>query len=528
MGQKISTICRRVVAVFSAVCLSAGFAGIPSPAQAAATTSGIIFWGKDASQMPVEGNVNTPVGMDAEFLNVGENIDSIAVGGGHSCALTSTGRVFCWGDNALGQAGTGLLAPRIVQPTEIASVGETFKQVSAGWGHACALSTDNQVYCWGDNGDGHLGTGNLEGEGTPTLVGGLPNNVVEVSAGGYGTCALTATGAVYCWGDNGLGGVGKGDIGADALTPVNITNSAAFAGKTLIDIEVSGYQRCALATDGSLFCWGGDQDSEAGVNSATPVASPTLVNTFGDMVGEKIASMGLGGYHSCVVTESNKILCWGYNLYFTAGNDGGDDELVPVEIDDYGVLEGKTIKQVTGGYYYSCALATDGTVGCWGYNSNAEPYLGTVTEETSVAVPVSPSFGDTIPVGQIVTTLYGGGWSYGVFAKTGVPGESKPLPGFKKTIKFNSKSAALDMGDKKVLKSLASKIKARAKTHTVLVQGWSSKRADGVDVAKARAVAVKKYLTAQGVTTKISTVFKVGKTAAKGYNRSIVIVERTK
>ena len=126
---------------------------------------------------------------------------------GHTCAVTTDDRAFCWGFNAHGQIGNGNLN-NAYWPKRVAG-GLLFRNVTAGVYDSCGATTDNHAYCWGGNLFGEIGDGTTTQRLTPTLVaGGHPFN--QISAGEAHTCARTTAGAAYCWGDNGTGQLGDG------------------------------------------------------------------------------------------------------------------------------------------------------------------------------------------------------------------------------------------------------------------------------------------------------------------------------
>jgi hypothetical protein len=160
-------------------------------------------------------NSNTPVAVTGGAL-ANKTVTQIATGNIHTCALISDGTVTCWGDGAYGQLGTGNpYGSNIpVAVTGGALANKTVTQIATGAYHTCALISDGTVTCWGWSADGQLGTGNINISDVPVAVtgGALENKTVTQIATGYGhTCALISDGTVTCWGNGGDGQLGTGN-----------------------------------------------------------------------------------------------------------------------------------------------------------------------------------------------------------------------------------------------------------------------------------------------------------------------------
>ena len=124
---------------------------------------------------------------------------ALSVGSFHSCALTTAGGLKCWGENSDGRLGDGTTTDRSM-PVDVSGLTSGVAAVSAGTNHTCALTAAGAVKCWGENSDGRLGDGTTTDRSTPVAVRGLTIGLVAVSVGSSHACALTKGGAAKCWG----------------------------------------------------------------------------------------------------------------------------------------------------------------------------------------------------------------------------------------------------------------------------------------------------------------------------------------
>ena len=187
---------------------------------------------------------------------------------------TGTGVVASWGNNGNGQLGNNSTVnsgvPVAVTATGALS-GKTVIQVSGGQSHACALTSEGRVYCWGYNGYGQLGDGTTTQRNVPVAIdasGALAGkSVVQISSQYSSTCALTSEGKIYCWGMNSGGQLGNNTT-TSSSTPVAVYTGGLLSGKTVVRIGSGAGTGCAVTSDGGVYCWGNNANSEMGIGSA--------------------------------------------------------------------------------------------------------------------------------------------------------------------------------------------------------------------------------------------------------------------
>ena len=270
-----------------------------------------------------------------------EAIAAVANGAGHTCALTSAGSAWCWGDLWNGAPGVGQRIPysRILSPSRV-KTAQSFASISAGTDHACALTQGGDVYCWGDNRLGQVASQNPF-ESTPVKVQ-LLLPVRAIGAGGDNTCALLRDAAVRCWG---------------ASFSIN-DKYASGSTSNFVSISVGARHVCARTEAKELWCWGDNRYGQLGTGDRTSRATPTRIAE-----SAAVAQVSAGGDFTCMVDELSRAWCWGTG---TVGQLGQED--VTVRLSPSPVSTQVRFKSVSAGGGHACGLDIDGLAFCWGGN----------------------------------------------------------------------------------------------------------------------------------------------------------------
>jgi alpha-tubulin suppressor-like RCC1 family protein len=195
-------------------------------------------------------------------------------------ALTTTGAIYSWGPNALGQLGDGT---QITRSSPVAVIGGLkFSSLSSTLGRSVyfAITLDGSAYGWGDNSVGGLGDGTILHRSSPVAVlGGLKfKRVINVSNpfGGYTSAGLTTSGDIYTWGANGVGLLGNNSAVTSVSSPVLVVGGLKFSTVDALYAPDGTNAFQAVATDGRVWLWGGNTDGQLGdgtiVNKSSPVA----------------------------------------------------------------------------------------------------------------------------------------------------------------------------------------------------------------------------------------------------------------
>jgi E3 ubiquitin-protein ligase HERC3 len=257
--------------------------------------------------------------------------------------------------------------------------------------------------------------------GTPTTVvtTATPSVAPQVFGGSLSdsTCALLADARVKCWGWGGNGMLGQGNNSSakdkgdepgemgDALpeTPLG-------KGLTLKTIAVGGYNMCAHFTDGRIKCWG---DGRYGVNAiGNTTTIGTFINQMGDALpfvdvgtGRTVKTVSLGDDFACAVLDNNSVKCWGRNNTGQLGlgdtNNRGDSAgEMGDSLPTVHLGTGRTAKTVTTGQFHACALLDNDSVKCWGSN-----VAGTTTASMGDNLPAI-NFGAGRSVKQLASGIF--------------------------------------------------------------------------------------------------------------------------
>jgi alpha-tubulin suppressor-like RCC1 family protein len=291
--------------------------------------------------------------------------------------------------------------------------------VSAGDGVSCAIES-GKAYCWGYGELGGLGDDRTADSSVPVAVdtsGVLAGKALtQITAGTGYACALDSTGAAYCWGNNQNGQLGDGNT-ADSSIPVAVDASGVLAGKTLTQITASDGDTCALDSNGAGYCWGRNHAGQLGDDTTTDSSVPVAVDTSGLLDGKTLTQITNGYQYTCALDSTGAAYCWGYNAYGSFG-DGNtfESSTVPVAVDTSGVLAGKALTQITAGEYHTCALDSTGAAYCWGSNEYSQLGDGNTAFDSSIPVAVDSS---GLLAGKTLTQITAGGFHTCALASTG-------------------------------------------------------------------------------------------------------------
>jgi alpha-tubulin suppressor-like RCC1 family protein len=376
---------------------------------------------------------------------------SVSTGFEVTCATTTDGTAYCWGDNGLRTLGSDSSAERcaeyLAQPRNQWNVpcssaplrvegAPPFSTVKVGLQFTCGLTLTGAAYRWGRR---NFGGGGIPG--TLPIPVAAPDSFVSMAANGV-LCALVESGTAYCAGGRGfdkplLGRAAELPDGPELEQFRPVAGNVAFRELAVARDYVCGLSRdarsycwgnfkgwgiagnvmwsgvpvlvdapdlaslsagdvhvCGLTADGTAYCWGMGSRGELG-GGRTPERSDRPVLVDKALRFHSISAGGLNGDHTCALTADGTAYCWGRNAHGALGTGGIDDKCRPgVECSSTPrpVAGGLHFKSISAGGTHTCAITIDGKLYCWGDNGSGElgvPRSGEKCGSGPNAVPCS-------------------------------------------------------------------------------------------------------------------------------------------
>lgn len=324
-------------------------------------------------------------------------IVQLEMGGLHSAVLTSLGRVFLWGWNHQGQLGDGSVMQRN-EPVEITEQfnleeNEHLIKLSLGGAHSAALTSSGRVFMWGWNGHGQLGNNQTGRQTVPLdMTEFFPlrsgERVREVVLGQQFSTALTTQGRVFTWGDNRQGQLGDASF-TSRMVPTDITRQFNLhSEETITSLAMGSSHAGARSSVGRVFMWGSGDNGRLGdgVLVDRPVSSPIDITThFALNPDEALLTLVLGGAHSAALSSQGRLFMWGWNEYGQLGDGTTANRHTPTLIHNrFTFMNEETLTQVSLGAQHSAALSDQGRLWVWGDGSGGK--LAGLTTQNSPMV----------------------------------------------------------------------------------------------------------------------------------------------
>ncbi|XP_072428176.1 probable E3 ubiquitin-protein ligase HERC1 isoform X3 [Chiloscyllium punctatum] len=265
---------------------------------------------------------------------------------GHTLAVTAEGDIFSWGDGDYGKLGHGNSAtqkyPKLIQGPLL---GKIVVCVSAGYRHSASVTSDGELYTWGEGDFGRLGHSDSHSRNLPTLVKDI-SSVGQVACGSSHTIAVSQDGrTVWSFGGGDNGKLGHGETNRVYRPKVIECLQGLYIRKVCAGSQSS----LALTSAGQVFAWGCGSCLGSG-SSETTALRPRLIE---ELNSTKIIDISCGDSHCLALTHDNEVYAWGNNAM---GQCGQGHTSTPIAKPKKVIgLEGIPIQQITAGTSHSLA-----------------------------------------------------------------------------------------------------------------------------------------------------------------------------
>lgn len=317
---------------------------------------------------------------------------AVFAGGKHSCGLTSIGEAFCWGDNGRGQLGDGSRVNRTA--AAFVRTGLRFRTLSLGWAFTCGITVHDELFCWGENSDGQIGAGTAGGPvDSPVSV----NNTLKFATLGTGyahACALTTDNIAYCWGNDSFGQSGNGPA-APSRSPVRVSGNVQFK-----QISAGEFHTCGVGTDSVAYCWGWNSTGEVGSGAAGAIVTQPAAVTG----TTRFTHITAGVRHSCAIAIDGAAYCWGRNGFGETGTAPFSHPQTPLRVAGSTFFRALGAGNVSScGTGSDTSASTTLFLSCWGRISsiNFGPLPNKILTPTNLSVAVGYEHACTVQQGEI-------------------------------------------------------------------------------------------------------------------------------
>jgi len=289
----------------------------------------------------------------------------VSAGLDFTCARIADGRVYCWGRDSAGQLGNGNPATDSTGAVQVSGITNAI-DIDAGNAHACAVLATGAVVCWGENAQSQLGIGGTMDQTSPVTAMIGTSDARLVTAGLNHTCILRTGGTVSCWGQNTRGQLGDGTMTSNPMPVVAMGLSDA------VDIAAGEAHTCAVRASGAMVCWGWNDKLQLGTGDGTDYRSPTAVVSMSD-------ALRVSTYFktTCALQRARTASCWGEN---------GDRQLLDGSTTDRSspvLLPLTDVAQIAAGTAHVCTRLGSGALSCWGANASGQLGDGTTMARTT-------------------------------------------------------------------------------------------------------------------------------------------------
>ena len=302
---------------------------------------------------------------------------TMTVGEDHLCTILDDSTLKCWGDNSFGQLGDGTTIDRMVLTEVSLDSSRTAVSITSGKDHSCSILDNGDLQCWGRNNYGQLGDGTISHSSLPVevVLSGVP---VQMSAGDWHTCAILDDASMECWGRNDHGQLGDG-TNADSRTPVSVT----LPGEKFLAVSTGAKHTCAVTDTWALKCWGLNENGQLGIDSTASTNTPSTVTLGGNVV-----AVSTGGAHTCAILDGSSggdVKCWGLNSNGQLGDGTTNQQNDAATVS--AVMAGAI--SIDAGKDHTCVVDSSDSLHCWGKSSDGQVGDGSTSDQITSPIQIS-------------------------------------------------------------------------------------------------------------------------------------------
>ncbi|KAJ8543835.1 hypothetical protein K7X08_025453 [Anisodus acutangulus] len=315
------------------------------------------------------------------------DVQNIACGGRHAALVTKQGEIFSWGEESGGRLGHGIDSD-VLHPKLIDSLSHSnIELVACGENHTCAVTLSGDLYTWGDGDFGLLGHGNEVSHWVPKRVNGPLEgiHVSYISCGPWHTAVVTSAGQLFTFGDGTFGVLGHGDRKSvskprevESLKGLRTVRAACGVWHTAAVVEVMvGSSSASNCSSGKLFTWGDGDKGRLGHGDKESKLVPTCVAA---LVEPNFCQVACGHSLTVALTTSGHVYTMGSPVYGQLGHHQADGKL-PRRVE--GKLAKNFVEEIACGAYHVAVLTSRTEVYTWGKGANGRLGHGDTDDRNS-------------------------------------------------------------------------------------------------------------------------------------------------
>ncbi|MFA6866250.1 MAG: hypothetical protein WCR54_01905, partial [Clostridia bacterium] len=320
-------------------------------------------WGNN-SDGQIDDNSYTNALVPKNIYLSGTKCAEIACGKNYTLALTNNNNYYAWGNNDYGQLGDKTTTC-CKEPKNIVMYGGVkFIKIACGETNSIAISTDNNLYVWGNNKESQLGNGNTYNANCPqnTTLKGIA--ISKIASGAAHALAVSNTGKLYSWGNN-----DNGQLGDCTTQESNLPQQIILSGEKFNKIAIGETHTIALSDEGELYAWGNNSNGQLGLNSNLSYDIPQYI----DVPNVKFSEVACGTDFSIALSNVGDLYVWGKNDKRQLGDNSTVDVNAPKKLE----FENVKFSKIACGDSHITALSTTGEIYSWGDNTSGQVGVGT-------------------------------------------------------------------------------------------------------------------------------------------------------